>query len=63
VSPKRKRAGSLSDRVPGPTALQLSPERAFVLQLDARAHPPRVLGRIEHVTSGRVAASPRCEDC
>jgi hypothetical protein len=32
------------------------PERAFVLQLDARAHPPRdVLGRIEHVTSGRVA--------
>jgi hypothetical protein len=56
VSPKRKRDGSLSDRVPGPTALQLSPERAFVLQLDARAHPPRhVLGRIEHVTSGRVA--------
>jgi hypothetical protein len=31
-------------------------ERAFVLQLDVRAQPPRhVLGRIEHVTSGRVA--------
>jgi len=27
-----------------------------VLHLDARARPPRsVLGRIEHVTSGRVA--------
>jgi len=37
-------------------ALQLSPERAFVLHLDARAQPPRrMLGRIEHVTSGRVA--------
>jgi len=37
-------------------ALQLSPERAFVLHLDARAEPPRrMLGRIEHVTSGRIA--------
>jgi len=38
------------------TGLRLSPERAFVLHLDARAEPPRrLLGRIEHVTSGRVA--------
>ena len=37
-------------------ALQLSPERAFVLHLDARAQPPRrLIGRIEHVTSGRIA--------
>jgi len=37
-------------------ALQLSPELAFVLHLDGRARPPRrVLGRIEHVTSGRIA--------
>ena len=36
--------------------LRLSPERAFVLHLDERAQPPRrVLGRIEHVTSGRIA--------
>jgi hypothetical protein len=36
-------------------ALELSPNRAFVLQLDARAQPPRrVIGRVEHVTSGRV---------
>jgi len=37
-------------------ALQLSPDRAFVLHLDARAQPPRrMLGRVEHVTSGRIA--------
>jgi hypothetical protein len=37
-------------------ALELPPDRAFVLQLDARAQPPgRVIGRVEHVTSGRVA--------
>jgi len=37
-------------------ALELSPQRAFVLHLDARAQPPRrMLGRIEHVTSGRIA--------
>ncbi|HSP96518.1 MAG TPA: hypothetical protein VL049_04655 [Candidatus Dormibacteraeota bacterium] len=36
-------------------ALELPPDRAFVLHLDARAQPPRrVLGRVEHVTSGRV---------
>jgi hypothetical protein len=37
-------------------ALELPPERAFVLHLDTRAQPPRrVVGRVEHVTSGRVA--------
>ena len=36
--------------------LALVPERAFVLHLDARARlPRRLLGRVEHVTSGRVA--------
>jgi hypothetical protein len=39
-----------------PTTLELPPDRAFVLHLDARAQPPRrVAGRIEHVTSGQVA--------
>jgi hypothetical protein len=37
-------------------ALELPPDRAFVLQLDAGAQPPRrVAGRVEHVTSGQVA--------
>jgi hypothetical protein len=37
-------------------ALELRPDRAFVLHLDARALPPRrIAGRIEHFTSGRVA--------
>jgi hypothetical protein len=36
--------------------LELSTDRAFVLHLDVRAQPPRrLLGRIEHVTSGQVA--------
>jgi hypothetical protein len=36
-------------------ALELPPERAFVVHLDARAQPPsQVVGRVEHVTSGRV---------
>jgi hypothetical protein len=35
--------------------LELPPDRAFVLHLDARALPPRrLIGRVEHVTSGRV---------
>jgi len=50
VADKRKRQGSPA------VALRLSPERAFVLHLDARAEPSRrLLGRIEHVRSGRVA--------
>ena len=33
----------------------MPPDRAFVLHLDVRAEPPRrVIGRVEHVTSGRV---------
>lgn len=33
----------------------MPPDRAFVLHLDARAQPPRrVIGRVEHITSGRV---------
>jgi hypothetical protein len=36
--------------------LELRPERAFVVHLDVRARPPRrVVGRVEHVTSGQVA--------
>lgn len=46
-SPRR----TISDR-----AVELPPERAFVLHLDVRAQlPRRVIGRVEHVTSGRVA--------
>jgi len=42
-------------RRPAGLALELPPDRAFVLHLDARAQPPRrVTGRVEHVTSGRV---------
>jgi hypothetical protein len=36
--------------------LELPPDRAFVLHLDLRAQlPRRVIGRVEHVTSGQVA--------
>jgi hypothetical protein len=39
-----------------PTPLSLPPDRAFVLHLDARARPAkRLVGRIEHVASGKVA--------
>ena len=39
-----------------PARLELRPDRAFVLHLDARAQlPRRVVGRVEHVTSGQVA--------
>jgi hypothetical protein len=47
---------------PKPAALELRPDRAFVLHLDVHAEPPRrVAGRVEHVVSGQVAhfASPR----
>jgi len=41
---------------PKPATFELRPERAFVLHLDASAQPPRrVVGRVEHVTSGQVA--------
>jgi len=56
VAPQRNSEESRPDEPLGSVALQLSPELAFVLHLDARAHPPRrMLGRIEHVTSGRIA--------
>src|SRR5262245_2844192 len=48
-------------RSPRPTSVkpagrELAPDRAFVLHLDLQARPPRrVAGRVEHVTSGRVA--------
>jgi hypothetical protein len=35
-------------------ALELPPDHAFVLHLDVRAHPRRVAGRVEHITSGQV---------
>ena len=36
--------------------LELPPDRAFVVHLDAGAQPPhQLLGRVEHITSGRVA--------
>src|SRR5262249_30275394 len=36
--------------------LELPPDRAFVVHLDASARPPhQLLGRVEHITSGRVA--------
>ncbi len=56
MAQKRDTSGSRRDAAAGPVALKLPPDRAFVLHLDARAQPPRrVLGRVEHVTSGRVA--------
>jgi len=45
-----------SDTTLQPVAFELPPDRAFVLHLDVRAQPPRrVVGRVEHVTSGQVA--------
>jgi hypothetical protein len=36
--------------------LELHPDRAFVLHLNTRAQlPHRVVGRVEHVTSGQIA--------
>ncbi len=49
-------AESSSSGTEKPPRLELCPDRAFVLHLDRRARPPRhLVGRIEHVTSGRVA--------
>src|ERR1051325_7217161 len=48
---KRQRTSGSSRSVP----LQLPPDRAFVLHLDVHACPPRrLLGRVEHIASGRV---------
>jgi hypothetical protein len=39
-----------------PKRLELPPDRAFVVHLDVHARlPRRVIGRVEHVTSGQVA--------
>ena len=49
----RRSSGRPRKNLPG---LELSPDRAFVVQLDRRARPPRhMLGRVEHVASGQVA--------
>jgi hypothetical protein len=48
---KRERTSGTSRSAP----LQLPPDRAFVLHLDVHACPPRrLLGRVEHIASGRV---------
>ena len=48
---KRQKTSGTSRSV----ALHLPPDRAFVLHLDAHARPPRrMLGRVEHIASGRV---------
>lgn len=56
MTQRRKTSGARRDADPRSVTLQLPPDRAFVLHLDARALPPRrMLGRVEHVASGRVA--------
>jgi hypothetical protein len=53
---ERNRRMPSSQRTPKPATLELPPDRAFVLHLDVRAQPPRrVVGRVEHITSGQVA--------
>ena len=54
----RSRKSSVPQRGVDPRSvpLQLPPDRAFVLHLDAHALPPRRMrGRVEHVTTGRIA--------
>jgi hypothetical protein len=56
VAPKPNKDEARPDETSPAEALQLSARLAFVLHLDARAWPPRrLLGRIEHVTTGRIA--------
>ena len=56
MTQRRKTSGARRDADPRSVPLQLPPDRAFVLHLDAHALPPRrMLGRVEHVASGRVA--------
>jgi len=56
VAQRRKTSRSRQDADSRHVPLQLPPDRAFVLHLDASALPPRrMLGRVEHVASGRVA--------
>jgi len=52
---KRNRPRSSPRTTSRPARLELPPDRAFVLHLDAHAQPPRrVVGRVEHVISGQV---------
>ena len=55
MQPKRTVPRS-SARTPARAArLELPPDRAFVVHLDADTQPPRrVAGRVEHITSGQV---------
>ena len=56
MAKNRKASGTPREAARGSIPLELSPDRAFVLHLDAHAQPPRhVVGRVEHVTSGKVA--------
>jgi hypothetical protein len=53
---RNRKRRSAQRPTPKPTTLELSPDRAFVVHLDTRALPLRhVVGRVEHITSGRVA--------
>ena len=53
---KENRPPSSSPPAAKPSPLDLPPDYAFVLHLDARTQPPRrMVGRVEHVTSGQVA--------
>jgi hypothetical protein len=53
--PRKPKTPRSHQRTTSGPALELPPDRAFVLHLDGRAQPPRrVIGRVEHVTSGRV---------
>ena len=53
---KRKVPRSSPRPATKPARLELRPDRAFVLHLDAHAKLPHyVLGRVEHVTSGEVS--------
>ena len=52
---KHDMSRSSSQAARGPVSLDLPPDRAFVLQFDVRAQlPRRMVGRVEHVSSGRV---------
>jgi hypothetical protein len=56
VARTRNTRGSAERTAASPAPLELPPDRAFVLHLDARARPSKqMVGRIEHVTSGKVA--------
>ncbi len=56
VTKRRSTSGSRQDAESHHVPLELPPDRAFVLHLDAHALPPGcMLARVEHVVSGRVA--------